>query len=543
MNLRGIGNLYSIRFARTMVVALRQHDNSLRAYLKWLWASRTYRVNGKVREFDKPLVILLAMTMVSLIVSGVVILIDWARYDTAGGLAFGLALLISYPLVVAHLFALAVGSKRAAYYIIRPKKLGKLVVAHILARQVRRLRRKHHFTVVAVAGSIGKTSTKLAIAELLGQNLRVRYQDGNYNDPVTVPLIFFGQTEPSIYNPFAWMRLFGENTAMIEHPYPYDVVVVELGTDAPGQMAQFAYIKPDLTVLTAITPEHMAFFGTLDAVAEEELQVFRYSKQVLVNADNVPGKYMMGRSFAEYSTVTNVAHNYHAVARESGLEGQLLRLEFPSGNIEVQTQFIGEQGAKIVLAAAATAHILGMDKHIITQSIAALAPPPGRMRVLAGLRGSTIIDDTYNASPEPVMRGLDVLTAANATMRIAILGSMNELGDYSKEAHELVGGYCDPNKVDLVVTIGVMARRWLAPAARGAGCQVHTFLSPYDAGEFVRKQLREGAVVLAEGSQNGVFAEEAVKQLLAHPIDAEKLVRQSPYWLRTKAKQFANATL
>lgn len=538
MNLRGIGNLYSLRFARTMVVALRQHDNSLRAYLRWLWTSKSYRAAGTLRELDKPLVILLATTMVALIASGIATLINWARYDVAGGLAFGIALVVSYPLVVAHLFALAVAIKRGVHYALRPKKLGKLVVAHVLSRQVRRLRRKHHFTVVAVAGSIGKTSTKLAIAELLGQNLRVRYQDGNYNDPVTVPLVFFGLTEPSIYNVFAWMRLFGEITAMVEHPYPYDVVVVELGTDGPGQMAQFAYIKPDLTVLTAVTPEHMAFFGTLDAVAEEELQVFRYSKQVLVNADNVPGKYMIGRNFAEYSTLTNVAHNYYAVVQRASLQGQELRLEFPGGNIEATTNFVGDQGAKIVLAAAAVADLLGMDKRIIKQSIAALQPPAGRMRVLPGLRGSTIIDDSYNASPEPVLRGLDVLAAADATQRVAILGSMNELGDYSREAHELVGNYCDPNKLDLVVTIGTMARRWLAPAARAAGCQVHTFLSPYDAGEFVRKQLHEGTVILVEGSQNGVFAEEAVKPLLAHPIDTEKLVRQSPYWLRTKEKQF-----
>ena len=336
----------------------------------------------------------------------------------------------------------------------------------------------------------------------------------------------------------SWMRLIGETAATIEHPYLYDVVVVELGTDGPGQMKQFAYIKPDITVLTAVSPEHMEFFGTLDRVAEEELIVFDYSKRVLVNGDDIPAKYLVGRSFTEYSLLTNVAHNYYAHTAEHSLEGQLLQLEFPSGKIETTTKLIGGQGAKIALAAAATADMLGHSRLIIKQSLPEVEAFAGRMRVLPGFNTSTIIDDTYNASPAPVERGLDVLYGAPASQRIVILGSMNELGDYSRVAHREVGAYCNPHKLDMVVTIGGDARRWLAPAALEAGCQVHSFMSPYDAGEFVRKHVKVGAVILAEGSQNGVFAEEAVKVLLAHPGDSTKLVRQSEWWLRKKAKQF-----
>ncbi len=540
---RALANLYSLKFARSIVVALRAHDSSLLAYLKWFWNSKTYRVAGELRELDKPLVVLLVATMVAQIAGGVALLIDWARFGVVGEWAFGLALLVSYPLVIVHVLVLGLFVRRTVYYVFHPKKLGKVLIATILEGQVTQLRRRHHFVVIAVAGSIGKTSTKLAIAGLLGQNLRVQYQSGNYNDRITVPLIFFGQTEPSLFNLLAWMRLLGENAAATEHPYPYDVVVVELGTDGPGQMKHFAYIKPDITVLTAVTPEHMEYFGTLDAVAEEELTVFDYSAQVLVNGDDTPGKYLVGRSFAEYSLTTNVAHNYYARTAEHSLKGQVLNLEFPSGKIEASTQLIGTQGAKIALAAAATADMLGHGRVVIKQSLASLESFAGRMRVLPGFNGSTIIDDTYNASPAPVERGLDVLYAAKATQRITILGNMNELGDYSKEAHREVGAYCNPRKLDMVVAIGKDARRWLAPAAREAGCQVHSFMSPYDAGEFVRKHLKPGTVVLAEGSQNGVFAEEAIKPLLAHPADRTKLVRQSKWWLRKKAKQFKNATL
>jgi hypothetical protein len=88
------------------------------------------------------------------------------------------------------------------------------------------------------------------------------------------------------------------------------------------------------------------------------------------------------------------------------------------------------------------------------------------------------------------------------------------------------------------VTIGQDARDYLAPEAAAAGCTVESFLSPYEAGEFVKSQLKSGAVVLAKGSQNGVFAEEAVKALLKHEQDQIKLVRQSGHWKRIKRSQF-----
>ena len=95
------------------------------------------------------------------------------------------------------------------------KKIFKSLVVFVLTRQVRKLRKKNSFRVIAVVGSIGKTSTKLAIAQTLEPSLRVRYQHGNYNDLVTVPLIFFGQNTPSLMNPFAWFRVFRNNHKQI----------------------------------------------------------------------------------------------------------------------------------------------------------------------------------------------------------------------------------------------------------------------------------------------------------------------------------------
>ncbi|MEO5499311.1 MAG: cyanophycin synthetase, partial [Candidatus Saccharimonadales bacterium] len=170
--------------------------------------------------------------------------------------------------------------------------------------------------------------------------------------------------------------------------------------------------------------------------------------------------------------------------------------------------------------------------------ISKLKPVAGRMNILRGQEGSTIIDDSYNASPLAVSAALDTLYTVEAPQRIAILGSMNELGNISPQAHELIGLQCDPSKIEWVITIGEDAAKYLAPAAVKKGCQVKTCHTPYEAGGFAHSVLKRGAVVLVKGSQNGVYSEEAVKVLLHNTEDNEQLVRQSSYWLKKKDDQF-----
>jgi UDP-N-acetylmuramoyl-tripeptide--D-alanyl-D-alanine ligase len=534
---RAVASQYSFLLPKTLLSAYRDKGSSLIRYIRWYYTTDILRSKSPLQPGDMAAATLLLAALVSIVISGLAMLIDWTHSDRDWLWPFGVALLVAYPFLTAHLLVVGVLVKRAVWFMVNPKKAGRAIVAMVLEAQVRQLRRKRKFTIVAVAGSVGKTSTKLAIAELLGQNKRVLHQAGNYNDRITVPLVFFNQSQPSLVNPLAWLRLFGQNAAALHHPFPYDVVVVELGTDGPGQMREFAYLKPDITVVTSVTPEHMEYFKTLDAVAAEELSVFNYSKRVVINADDIAGNYVAGRRFASYSLTSQQA-DYYGRADRQNLGGQRLQIQMPSGTAATIIRYIGMQGAKFAVAAAAVADILGMSAQDISAGLARLQHFAGRMQIITGYKNSTLIDDTYNASPVAVCAALDVLYAAKTKQRIAVLGSMNELGDYSREAHREVGAYCNPRTLDMVVTIGAMAKEWLAPVAKERGCQVHSFTSPYDAGVFVRKQLKEGAVVLAKGSQNGVFAEEAVKALLAHPADAQKLVRQSPAWLRKKARQF-----
>lgn len=419
------------------------------------------------------------------------------------------------------------------------KRAGRSFVCSILEDQAARLRQQHDFTLVTVSGSVGKTSTKHAIAHVLqAAGKRVRYQDGNYNDRVTVPLVLFGQELPGLLNVFAWVRIFAANRRMIARGPDFDVAVLELGTDGPGQIVEFSYLSPDLAIVTAVTPEHMEFFGTLDAVADEELDVVDFAQHALL-ADDIPAQYAEQYAVPRYGTAKT--SQYSVSVGDPNQGGQLAAFHERDEVHNVQINLLGEQGAKIALAGAAAARELGVDWDVIEKALPKLEPVPGRMQLLHGVHDSVIIDDTYNSSPEAATAALDVLVKMPASYRIAIMGGMNELGEYGLEAHELVAkAFNACGSVDLVVVVGILARDEFLPHLKETKqCRVVSFASADRAGEFVKRELAEhpSSVVLAKGSQNGVFAEEALKPLLAKSSDAKQLVRQSPGWMAKKRLQ------
>lgn len=414
------------------------------------------------------------------------------------------------------------------------KKIAKHILTDILGWQLRRLRKRHDFTVVAVAGSVGKTTTKHVIAQYLKAATRVHYQTGNYNVPLSVPLVFFNEEIPSLLNPLSWVRLLIRNEAKIRDHYPYEVVVVELGIDTVGEMDQFAnYLQPDVAVLTSIAPEHMEFFRNLDEVAKEELKIKDFSKKLIVGIDDIPEAYRRHIEDAVTYGLSDVS-DYRLISRDDRIS-----IKTPKKTIQASTRFIGRHVQKSFAAAVAVSDILRLDISQPEQVLEEIAPMPGRMQLLAGKNGSQILDDTYNnVSQVPLMAALDVLYAWPARKRIAVLGNMNELGRYSKGAHEQVGMYCDPKKLDKVITIGPDANKYLAAAAERKGCEVIRFDSPYEVGAYVKGLLEKDTAVLVKGSQNRVYLEEAVKFMLANLSDRKNLVRQSPAWLHKKESQF-----
>lgn len=422
----------------------------------------------------------------------------------------------------------------------------KKAIIQRLQRYVKRYVAAHpHIKLVVVVGSVGKTGTKHAIATLLEQKYRVRMHSGNYNSEVSVPLAMLGIDLPArLSSGKQWLAVFRAAARRVKAPSDVDVIVQELGTDSPGDIAAFgSYLRPDIAVVTAITPEHMEFFGTLDAVAHEELAVAGYSKQLLVNSDDIDPNFLEGLAKDSCETYgLSKEALYRFVARQladRGYSGKIVTPEL--GEQPVSIGVIGKHSLRPVVAAVAVAAKFGLSKAEIAQGIAALQPVPGRMNLLPGKHDITVLDDSYNASPAAVAAALATLYefGSDTTQRIAVLGDMRELGSTSKAAHEAIGRLCEPTRLSQLIVVGPDTTRYLAPIARARGCDVNVARSALEAGELVRSIAKPGAVVLVKGSQNTIFLEECTKQLVDGQYH-DRLVRQSSEWLSKKSAYFAS---
>ncbi len=413
----------------------------------------------------------------------------------------------------------------------------KTIVRSRLERYVKKYFKRHHSKLIVVVGSVGKTTTKHAIASALrAANYRVRMAEENYNAGMSVPLALLGVDYPEdgVHSVKSWLNVFKAMRAKIKNDKEPDFIVQELGTDHPGEIPHFGeYLHPDLAIVTAITPEHMEYFKNMDTVANEELSIADYSEEIIVNMDDIAPSYMQD-SFITFSIKTKADYSFE-ITEEKPLRGYAGCFKSRElSPIDVNILASGEPQLKAMVAAAVVLARFGISEKQISESISKYKAVSGRMQILDGKNDTILIDDTYNSSPAAMSSALKTLYDTEAPQRIAVLGSMNELGETSREEHEKLGKLCDSKKLDLVVTIGEEAKKYLAPAAKEQGCKVESFLNPKLAGEYVKANAVKSAVILYKGSQNGVFVEEALKRMLKDDADAKKLVRQSKLWMSKK---------
>ncbi|WP_169558654.1 UDP-N-acetylmuramoyl-tripeptide--D-alanyl-D-alanine ligase [Myxococcus stipitatus] len=421
--------------------------------------------------------------------------------------------------------------------------LASRLIGWSLKVQLKRyLRKNPQVMIVAVTGSVGKTTTKLAIAKVLAQRFKVQAHSGNYNNELGVPLAIFELESPGdIRNLKGWMGIVREMSRRLTKPLPYDVIVQELGAGRRGDIGYFSFLRPRVGVVTAAKPAHLQRFGSIEAIVDEKFSLAELSQIALVNAEEerfapklttlAPSKlHTYGTSRGDYR------FSLRSDSAAHGLEGTLV---LRKGQVDASVRMMGRHMAEAVAAAAAVGELLGMTPEEIKAGVERIEPVSGRMSPLEGRNGSLLLDDSYNASPEALIASLNTLYALPGR-KIAILGGMNELGSDAARYYAQVGGHC--GQLDWLVTVADLARQYVAPAkAAGLGDdRIRCFDTPYEAGEFVASLLQRGDTVLVKGSQGGIFCEEATAKLLANPADTARLVRQSPYWQNLKAQAFSH---
>ena len=432
--------------------------------------------------------------------------------------------------------------------------MNKIMFKKVIQRKLEKYVRKYFEThpdikLITVAGSVGKTSTKLAIATLLSQKYRVRLHEGNHNTHLSAPLAILGINFPG--NPrnfWQWHKVFSAARKRIKSPSSQEpqIIIQELGTDHPGDIERFSnYLAPNIAVITSVSPEHMEFFGSIDTVAQEELGAASFAEIAILNQDDISPdffKYVRNSNVSTYSSIGGANYNFiaNSFSLIDGFGGKIQTPEY--GEIDVRVKVFGEHSLRPIIGAVAVSAKLGLSSQEIIGGLVSLKPIPGRMNFMRGVKESVLIDDTYNSSPAALEAAIQTLYALSAPSKIAIIGSMNELGESSAFEHQKIGEMLDGISLSWVITVGEQANRFLAPAARLRGCQVYEAKNAIDAGTFAHKIMERGSLVLLKGSQGEVYLEEATKILLLNKEDENLLVRQDEKWKKTKDEFFSSFT-
>ena len=414
------------------------------------------------------------------------------------------------------------------------------LVASILAVLARVIIAKYRPIVVMVTGSVGKTSTKDAVAAALGAHYHLRASEKSYNSEFGVPLTIIGSKNPW-ENASAWIRVFQEALALILLPNHYPaLLVLEVGADRPGDLARILRVAtPDAVVVTKLpdVPVHVEAYASPQAVRDEEFRpayALGAGCPLIISSDDEHAVKMASRLNANVITVGYANHSGVRIGTPVFKDGGMEASVHSCGNTYVlrAPNALGNAQLYAPAMALAVATTLHMTADEALEGLTAYAPPPGRARVLKGIRGSTLIDDSYNSSPSAVVEALRALPLVPGKRRIAVLGDMLELGRYSVEEHQKVGRLAHKS-ADALVTVGNRseASQQAAIEAGMAHESVRGFATSLEASHALQESVEEGDVLLIKGSQ-GMRMERVVEQLLADPSDAQLLVRQDKEWKR-----------
>lgn len=407
---------------------------------------------------------------------------------------------------------------------------------------------KYHPDVFGITGSIGKSSTKEAVACVLGSRFKVRANYKNYNNEIGVPLTILGVEKSPGRSLFGWLSVFMKGLGLIwlKNDYP-EILVLEMGADKPGDIQYLVELAPcKVGILTYISLAHTELFKTLKRIAQEKRIILSHLKRdgfAIINFDsplvmentNVTKAEKITYGFKDGADLQ--ATDVNVIADPNGIvpAGLNFKVNYKGSIVPVFLPgFISRSAIPAALAGLAAGLINGINLVEGAEALRSSAPLPGHMRPIAGIKNTLIIDDTYNSSPEPARSAIEVLASLPSTGRhIAVLGDMLELGPETESSHREIGFRVAEHSIDFLITVGEASKQ-TARAAEEAGLdenKIASFSKSSEAGKFLQEKMREGDIILIKGSQ-GSRMEKIVKEVMAEPLDAEKLLaRQDKYWL------------
>lgn len=430
------------------------------------------------------------------------------------------------------------------------KELLKKIIVYVLRIESQMVLRKYKPKIIAITGSVGKTSTKDAVYAVISKFAYVRKSEKSFNSEIGLPLTILGCPN-GWSNPIIWTKniFIGLKLILTKQKYP-NWLVLEVGVGKAGDMqATASWLKTDIVLVTAIgeTPSHIEFFNSRKHLIEEKSQLIQTLKKdgiLILNADDADVLGMKTKTknlivtygFKEGADITGSGDSV-LYDQKGEPEGVVFRIDEDGKSLPVQIEGVfGRNHMYASLGALALSSVLKFNMLEAIDALKVYDVPAGRMRLLKGINDTLIIDDTYNSSPLACETALKTLGEIKCEgRRVAVLGDMLELGKHTVEAHKNIGKIAKDN-ADVLVVVGQRAHA-IKEGAVEAGMNIKNmfdFLNSKEAGEFMKTFVNKGDLVLVKGSQ-GIRMERVAAAILLDQDNKEKLlVRQDKEWLRKR---------
>jgi UDP-N-acetylmuramoyl-tripeptide--D-alanyl-D-alanine ligase len=421
--IRQLVSMYLPSYPKVLVYMMQGSEYKAGPYLAWLHRTKDFSKVMQRRTLDKTrsarlLLLMLRLGIIVELAAGILLIYLDARHHLTGGLVFGLALIIVYPIVWAYLLALV---------LLVGHELVEAPAEQQAVRQSRTQFSKHSGIKIAVAGSYGKTTMKELLKTVLSQGLNVAATPANKNVARS-------------HAQFA-KKLSGHE----------DVLIIEYGEGGPGDVARFAATtQPTHAIITGLAPAHLDQYKTLQAAGEDIFSVASYlhGKNVYVNNDSPEVKPFLKTSYKLFDH--SGALGWEASNIRVSIDGTSFHLGKGKKSLHLHSDLVGKHQVGYLSLVAALALQLGLSDKQVIDGIAQTKPFEHRMQPYQ-LGGAWIIDDTYNGNLEGIAAGTQVLKDLPATRKLYVTPGLVNQGEEAKRVHIQVGKLIAAAQPDVVV--------------------------------------------------------------------------------------------
>lgn len=472
-------SLYRPSYPNVLVYMLQSSEYRAKPYVQWLHRSKDFSTVMQRRSLEatkaaRLLLLAVRLGMLLQILVGLLLIYLGGWHHLAGGVAFGLVLIISYPLVWAYLLVLPLVAGRELVSTPSEQKAVRASQAEFA---------KHHGIKIAVAGSYGKTTMKELLKTVLSQGLNVAATPANKN-------------VSSSHAQFA-KKLKGDE----------DVLIIEYGEGAPGDVARFAAItQPTHAIITGLAPAHLDEYKTLEAAGEDIFSLATYleGKNVYVNNDSEAAHPFIKKPYHLFDK--SGALGWKATRIQVALTGTSFYLEKGKKSLHLQSGLLGKHQVGYLSLVAALGLELGLSEKQVIDGIAATEPFEHRMQPYR-LSGAWIIDDTYNGNLEGIKAGTELLKDLPAKKKWYVTPGLVDQGEESERVHKRVGELIAAAKPDVVVLMENSVTKYIQEGLKGKyGNQIIIESDPLEFYTNLSHRVAQGDLVVMQNDWTDNYA-------------------------------------